>query len=123
VDVKVGLQVRKSNTDSHEAEETKKDMKERYVNLSSSTSHENISLTKSGKLNRYGPSQLRLAVRMPVWVGVPLSKVTDRALKNRSDILLAANIPDVIPTAADDLDPIVRIHVDYLDEDKHLEYR
>jgi hypothetical protein len=60
---------------------------------------------------------------MPVWVGVPLSKVTDRALKNRSDILRAANIPDVIPTAADDLDPIVRIHVDYLDEDKHLEYR
>jgi hypothetical protein len=26
-------------TDSHEAEETKKDMKERYVNLISSTSH------------------------------------------------------------------------------------
>jgi hypothetical protein len=37
-------------TDSHEAEETKKVMKERYVNLSSSTSHENISLTKSSNL-------------------------------------------------------------------------
>ena len=59
---------------------------------------------------------------MPVWVGVPLSIATESALKNRADILTAANISPVILTP-DDSDQIIRIHVDYLDEAKHEEYR
>lgn len=72
---------------------------------------------------RYGPSQLRLAVRMPVWVGIPLSKVTESALKSRADMLKEAKIsPDII-TTSEVPDPIVKIHVDFLDEATHEEYR
>ena len=59
---------------------------------------------------------------MPVWVEVPLSKATESAIKNRADILKAANISSVI-AGTTDADQTVRIHVDYLDEMKHEEYR
>jgi hypothetical protein len=60
---------------------------------------------------------------MPVWVGVPLSHATECALKSRADMLKAANIsPDII-TTCEVPDPIVKIHVDFLDETTHEEYR
>lgn len=55
---------------------------------------------------------------MPVWIEVPLSKATESAIKNRADILKAANISSVI-AGTTDADQTVRIHVDYLDEMKH----
>ena len=63
-----------------------------------------------------------MAVRLPVWVEVPLSKAIESAIKNRKDILKAANILPLIE-ATKDADQTVRIHVDYLDEIKHEEYR
>lgn len=60
---------------------------------------------------------------MPVWIEIPLSCATDAALKNRSDILEAAGISPLIVTISEVPDPLVRIHVDYLDEAKFEEYR
>lgn len=62
-------------------------------------------------------------MRMPVWIGVPLSMVTECALKNLADTLKAANISPDIVTTAEDPDPVIKIHVDYLEEAKHEEYR
>jgi uncharacterized protein YciI len=60
---------------------------------------------------------------MPVWVSIPLSKATENAMKNRADILKAANKSSEVLSDGEMLDPIVKIHVDYLDEAKHEEYR
>jgi hypothetical protein len=54
---------------------------------------------------------------------VPLSKATEAALKNRADILRAADISPIISITEEIPDPIVRIHFDYLDEANHEEYR
>ena len=60
---------------------------------------------------------------MPVWVSVPLSKATEDAMKNRANILKAAKISSEVLTSDEILDPLVKIHVDYLDEATHEEYR
>ena len=60
---------------------------------------------------------------MPVWVGIPLSKATEDALKNRADILRESNISSAIEVTMDTPNPIVRIHVDYLEEVAHTQYR
>lgn len=45
------------------------------------------------------------------------------ALKNREDTLNAANISPEVIANEENPDPIIRIHVDYLDETEHEEYR
>jgi hypothetical protein len=122
--VKLGCKYEKATvsyyTDSHEAEETKRDMKERYsCFFLLCFQFRSLSLIYFS----IGPAQLRFAVRLPVWFEVPLSKSTEAALKNRADILRAADISPIISTTEEISDPIVRIHCDYLDEAKHEEYR
>ena len=61
---------------------------------------------------------------MPVWVAVPLSTATAAALSNRADILKAADIAPDLPTATIEIpDPLVKVYVDYMDEDAHSRCR
>ena len=60
---------------------------------------------------------------MPVWVSVPLTKATECAMKNRANILKAANESSEVIDWDRHRDETLKIHVDYLDEAKHEEYR
>lgn len=74
--------------------------------------------------SRYGPAQLQLAMRLPVWVGVPLSRATPIALENRSNILKSCGLSDEIPPATTTgIDPIIKIRVDFMEEEAHTRYR
>ena len=81
-------------TDSYEAEETKQDFR-----------------------TRYGPAQLRHSIRMPMWVSVPRTSATAEALANRSAVLRENDIE----VSSSDSKPLVKVHVDYLDENTHAE--
>jgi hypothetical protein len=70
---------------------------------------------------RYGPAQLRLSLRLPVWVSVRLSMASAAAIENRAMALQAdGRNPDI---EGEDADPMVKIHVDFLDEELHTTYR
>lgn len=61
---------------------------------------------------------------MPVWVEIPLSLATPAAINNRADILQAGNICLALPSATTETpDPLIKVHVDYMDEDAHTSYR
>jgi hypothetical protein len=72
-------------------------------------------------LSRYGPAQLRLSLRMPVWASVRLSVASPAALENRAMALQAdGRVADIIDG---DPDPMIKIHVDFLDEELHTSFR
>ena len=114
-------------TDSHEAESTKKDLKERYLYLMKAftillrNQQFNVYLMA---INRYGPAQLQASLWLPEWIEVPLASATPMALENREKILKACSIDPAIPSpTADDPNPTVKIHLDYLNEEVHEKYR
>jgi hypothetical protein len=72
-------------------------------------------------LSRYGPTQLRLSLRMPVWASVRLSVASPAALENRAMALQAdGRVADIIDG---DPDPMIKIHVDFLDEELYTSFR
>ena len=67
---------------------------------------------------------MQLAIRLPVWVEVPLMSATPEALNNRAVTLTACSMNSGIPQESyDDPDAKVKIHVDYLTEELHEKYR
>lgn len=67
---------------------------------------------------------MQFAIRLPVWVQVPLLSASKAALDNRANILKACNIDHVIPRDAYlDENATVKVHVDYLDEETHEVFR
>lgn len=58
---------------------------------------------------------------MPVWASVRLSVASETAIENRAMALKAADrSPDIVE---DDPDPLIKVHVDFLDEEVHSSYR
>ena len=72
-------------------------------------------------LCRYGPSQLAFSLRLPVWVNVPLSAASEAALENRRMALEAEGRST--ETFDELFDPMIKIHVDFLEEELHTSYR
>lgn len=67
---------------------------------------------------------MQLAMRLPVWTELRLSQVTPAALENRADILKSCSlIPALPPITETEADPLIKVHVDFLDEDFHARYR
>ena len=67
---------------------------------------------------------MQLALRLPVWTEIRLSKVTEAALDNRADILRSCSLStDLPPITETELDPLIKVHVDFLDEESHARYR
>ena len=63
-------------------------------------------------------------MRLPVWVEVPLSRATPIALENRSNILKSCGLnDDISPATPTVIDPIIRIHVDFMEEEAYTRYR
>lgn len=66
---------------------------------------------------------MQLAIRLPVWVEVPLMSATPEALNNRAVTLTACSMDsDISQESYDDPDAKVKIHVDYLTEELHEKY-
>ena len=63
-------------------------------------------------------------MRLPVWIDIPLSKATPAALENRAQVLMSCTIDPSLPSVTEVTpDPLVKVHVDFMQEDSHTRYR
>lgn len=86
-------------------------------------SHENPTTILDRK-NRYLPAQMQAWLREAVWVNTPFLKATEPALNNRREVLQAGEIEYFEPViTSENPNPYIKVHVDFLDEDKFNEYR